>query len=67
MRGMHPSARFGSGRGVAPVAPLPPPRRTPIRNEPTPETPPPENTVFALPSNLISAQKFVSPNCAKVR
>ena len=40
MRGMHPSARFGSGCGVAPVAPLPPPRRTPIRNEPPLETRP---------------------------
>ena len=28
---------------------------------------PPEDTVIALPSNIISAQKFVSPNCAKVR
>ena len=28
----RPSARFGSGCGRAPVAPLPPPRRTPSRN-----------------------------------
>ena len=59
MRGMHPSARFGSGRGVAPVAPLPPPRRTPIRNEPTPETPPSRKHRICPP---------LEPHqCAKVR
>ena len=30
--GGHPDARFGSARGVAPVAPLPPPRPSPTRN-----------------------------------
>ena len=30
--GRHPGARFGSARGVASVAPLPPPRPSPTRN-----------------------------------
>ena len=40
----RPSARFGSGAGAAPVAPLPTRPRTPNRNNPRPQTRPPRQT-----------------------
>ena len=40
----RPSARFGSGAGAAPVAPLPTRPRTPNRNDPRPQTRPSRQT-----------------------